>query len=1130
MPTTAQLRTRLVGKLKELFQLDQPDLDFGFYRIMHAKAKQVTEFLEKDLLQVIEDTFGNQADQNSAAALTNARRELEEALGSDALDENGLLKESFGALPAGKRYLEALAKAAAAKDALSAEGEIYDHLHRFFERYYEDGDFISRRYFSRETAGRAAPFAIPYNGEEVKLHWANADQYYIKTGEYFSNFTIDLTKAPEMVGKEDELGLENRDQPLLVHFRLVDASEGEHGNVKASEATKRFFLLHDADPVGLNEKGELELRFKYRPDPDKPGRSQDGAWKEQRRSEAVTKLLSALATLSDASAYYRLLSAKSPTEANRDRTLLAKYLLQYTEENTADYFIHKDLGGFLHRDLDFYIKNEVMRLDDIEEDSAPRVETYLAKLKVLRTIARQIIAFLAQLEDFQKKLWLKKKFVVETNYGITLDRIPETLYPEITANDAQREEWVNLYSIDEIEGEASGDLLQGTTAGYSCPLTTEFLKFQPHLVLDTRHFSGDFKARLVASIEDFDKQCDGLLVHSDNFQALNLLSLALKSSVSCIYIDPPYNTDGSPINYKNGFKSSTWITLFQQSLPIAKTILSNDAVLCAAIDDEQTTELLYSAKSIFNDNFLGTIVVRSNPSGRPKQTGYSVSHEYLHFFGKSGLSRISRMPPTEDQAARFNERDDKGPFEWRNLRREGSGAERSDRPKLFFPIYLTMNSVRVPEMTWNEVSQEWIVTEEPKSGEVVALPIAEDGTEKRWRWGQEKITSSSADLCARNNREGNLYPYAKRRPNEEGVVSISSWFDAKYSATEHGTAVVKNLFGDNAFSFPKSIHAVRDSIYVSGAGAAESLILDYFGGSGTTAHAVISLNREYGGSRRYSLIEMGDHFNTVLKPRIAKVVYSSDWKDGKPTARSKGISHCFKYIRLESYEDSLNNLSFSDNTERERVLAANESLRRDYTLNYLLDVETRGSQSLLNITDFTDPTAYKLKVKKPGTTVSVEQNVDLIETFNFLIGLRLVHLAAPQRFSAKFKRVPDPDLPKGTDTRLQLDGKMKQSADGAWWFRKVEGWVPKDRENPNNGQKEKVLIVWRTLTGNLEEDNLMLDEWFQKNRLSTRDFEFDTIYVNGSNNLPNLKLDSDTWKVRLLEEEFHKAMWDVQDV
>jgi adenine-specific DNA-methyltransferase len=329
--------------------------------------------------------------------------------------------------------------------------------------------------------------------------------------------------------------------------------------------------------------------------------------------------------------------------------------------------------------------------------------------------------------------------------------------------------------------------------------------------------------------------------------------------------------------------------------------------------------------------------------------------------------------------------------------------------------------------------------------------------------------------------------------------------------------------------FPKPTGLLRNFLAID-YGESQATFADFFAGSGTTGHAVINLNRELGGNRKYFLMEMGNHFDVVLKPRIAKVVYSSEWKDGKPTSRDKGVSHCFKYVRLENYEDTLNNLRFSDDAERQRAIAANEPLRRDYTLNYLLDVETRGSQSLLNISDFTDPTAYKLKVKKPGATGSVEQSVDLIETFNFLIGLRLDHLDAPQRFTATFKRVPDADLPAGTDTRLQLDGRMTLADDGHWWFRKVEGWLPKDRENPNNGQKEKILIVWRTLTGNLEEDNLMLDEWFQKNRLSTRDFEFQTIYVNGSNNLPNLKRDTDTWKVRLIEEEFSKAMWDVQDV
>ena len=309
-----------------------------------------------------------------------------------------------------------------------------------------------------------------------------------------------------------------------------------------------------------------------------------------------------------------------------------------------------------------------------------------------------------------------------------------------------------------------------------------------------------------------------------------------------------------------------------------------------------------------------------------------------------------------------------------------------------------------------------------------------------------------------------------------------------------------------------------------------ALVLDFFSGSGSTAHATINLNRNGQENRKYLLVESSDYFDYLLRPRIAKAIYADNWDNGKPTARDTGVSHCFKYLRLESYEDALNNLMFVKEPVRSQALAANAQLREDYMLHYLLDVETRGSQSLLNIDAFADPTAYTLEVKQPGTDEYVTRTVDLIETFNYLIGLRVTHIAAPQAFTASFTRKPDPGLPKDQHTRLVVDGRIRQDAAGAWWFRKVEGWVPRDLANPNSGQREKVLIVWRKLTGDLEQDNLMLDEWFQKNRISTRDFEFDTIYVNGSNNLPNLLQEGDTWKVRLIEETFMQRMWDVEGV
>ena len=334
-----------------------------------------------------------------------------------------------------------------------------------------------------------------------------------------------------------------------------------------------------------------------------------------------------------------------------------------------------------------------------------------------------------------------------------------------------------------------------------------------------------------------------------------------------------------------------------------------------------------------------------------------------------------------------------------------------------------------------------------------------------------------------------------------------------------------DLFGGKKFSYPKPVGLMRDAITISNLNK-NILVLDFFAGSGTTGHAVIDLNRADDGKRKYILLEMGDYFDTILKPRIAKVVYSESWKDGKPTARHTGISHCFKYVRLESYEDTLNNLRLDHNPQRKKAVAANPALKEDYMLRYLLDVETRGSQSLLNIDAFADPTAYTLDVKKPGTDEYAIRAVDLIETFNYLIGLRVLHTSVPQTFQATFKRITDPELPEDQHTKLVVDGRIRQDEGGPWWFRKVEGWVPKDAANPNNGQREKVLVVWRKLTDDIEQDNLMLDEWFQKNRISTRDFEFDTIYVNGSNNLPNLKLDDENWKVRLIEEEFMKRMWN----
>ncbi len=1087
---------KLKTLLKELFQLDQPDLDFGIYRVLHAKSAEVSQFLDKNLLPQVNAAFS----QYKTADKADLEKELSTVIAG--VEEAGMNPDDS------PRVMELRARLKSdAVDIGALESEVYDHLFGFFRRYYSEGDFLAKRVY------KPGVYAIPYEGEEVTLHWANKDQYYIKTSEYLRDYAFRLKPDDDK-------------KPMRVHFRLADAAEGEHGNVKAAEGKDRVFILvapgesgHDFIAEEDGEQGkELVIRFEYRPAvlTDWPEDERDKKKKPPSQKDLSKLASKQILDVPDAALAEWIAELDKPhvmaSGEQADYCRLEAHLKRYVARNTFDYFIHKDLGPFLRRELDFYIKNEVMHLDDVENESAPRVEQYLSKIKVIRKIAGKIIDFLAQLEDFQKKLWLKKKFVVETQYCITLDRIPEEFYAEISANKAQHEEWVRLFAIDEIKG----DLI---TTGYSKKLNPEFLKLHPTLVLDTQHFGAGFTERLLEALGDLDEEIDGVLFHSENFQALALMQPRYRENVKCIYIDPPYNTDGSPISYKNGYRSSTWACLIEERLIASSPVLRPDGVLCATIDDYQQRELSYLLEAIFSkERMLGTIAIRINPSGRITRDGLAVTHEYAFFAGTSDQSALGRMPRSEEQVRRFKGNDDDGMFEWRNFRREGSSSERRARPRRFFPLYCRGKKVRLPRLQWDEDARSYHILEGPKPEETVCYPKDSDGAERVWRWGLDRVEANLNEIESRQDKGGSVQIYYKYRPGEEGILAPSIWVDAKYSATEYGTGVLKALFGArNTFSFPKSIFATADCVRLASVEKEDSVVLDYFAGSGTTGHAVINLNREDGGRRKFILVEMGDYFDTVLLPRIKKVTFTPEWKDGKPKRlatpeEAERSPRIVKVVRLESYEDALNNLE-TRRTDKQQLLLDDaeaqgaDGLREQYILRYMLDVETRGSQSLLNVQAFTDPTAYKLKVKRPGSDESREVNVDLLETFNWLIGLTVRHIAAPQTFSATFER--------DSEKRLRLKGCLKQEGDGPCWFRTVTGTTPDGR---------RTLVIWRKLTGEPEQDNLVLDEWFTKQGYSAKDSEFDLIYVNGGNNLENLKTPDDLWKVRLIEEDFHRLM------
>lgn len=1069
----SQKYEKLKTLLKELFQLDQPDLDFGLYRIMHSKSAEVTQFLDKDLLPQVKEAF--------ALYKTADKVEVEKELAkvTAGIEAAGMDPEQSPKVKELRARLET-----DVVDVAALESEVYDHLFSFFRRYYSEGDFLAKRVY------KAGTYAIPYEGEEVKLYWANQDQYYIKSSEYLRDYAFRLRPEDEQ-------------KPMRVHFRLADAAEGEHGNIKAAEGKERRFRLAGDRAVSI-EGGELVIRFTYQPDPSK-----------QKDLNAAAE--AAILAVGDSAAAAWIAELKKPhvraDGATGDSSRLRVHLDRYTARNTFDYFIHKDLGGFLRRELDFYIKNEVMHLDDVENETAPRVEQYLSKIKVIRKIAGKIIDFLAQLEDFQKKLWLKKKFVVETSWCIALGVVPEEFYAEIAANDAQREEWVKLCAIDEIRAGT-------TTVGYSKPLKPAFLKGQPTLMVDTRHFSHSLVERLLAAIEDVGSTTDVELVHGENLQAVAAMRPRSQGRLRCVYIDPPYNTAASEIMYKNDYKHSSWLSLICDRVMASRALLTRDGVFEVAIDDAELGRLGLLLDNEFGESRrLATISVRSNPHGRAMASGVSVNHEYVLVYGNGDESSVGRLPRDDVQMTRYPESDSRGAFTWINFRKTGADSQKADRPKSFYPVYVGADGrCRIPRLEWSSDTGAWAALDGPIAGEEAVLPVDSAGAERVWTTGSERARREAADELEARKQDGIWQIYRKYRPNDEGALPGTWWAHAKYSATESGTKVLNDLFGARAlFSFPKSVLLVEDCLRVAGLAPGEA-VLDFFAGSGTTAHAVINLNRADGGRRTVTLVEVGIHFDQVLLPRIKKVAFSPEWKDGKPARSASQVEmerspRIIKVVRLESYEDALNNLETRRTGMQQRTLGepkaqGGDSLREQYVLRYMLGVETRGSQSLLNVQAFADPTAYKLKVKRPGSDESRETNVDLQETFNWLIGLTVRHMAAPKTFAVAFER--------DGEGRLQLKGRLKEDPAGPYWFRAITGTVPDGR---------KALIVWRKLTGQPEQDNLVLDAWFTKQGYSSQDSEFGLIYVNGGNNLENLRATDQTWKVRLIEEDFHRLMF-----
>lgn len=345
------------------------------------------------------------------------------------------------------------------------------------------------------------------------------------------------------------------------------------------------------------------------------------------------------------------------------------------------------------------------------------------------------------------------------------------------------------------------------------------------------------------------------LVEGDNLHALPALGADWTGGVDTIYIDPPYNTGSTSWRYNNKFFSEddadrhrAWLQFMRARLELAVPLLKPGGILVVAIDDYEVHVLrLLLDELLGEDNRLATIVVKHKPGGRQDDQFFATEHEYMLVYARDAtVARVGFMPYTRKKLRQYKYEDAHGRYKLREFRRSGSNSRKQDRPGLWYPIYVdpaTLDLSLEPEPGWVEV-----------------VPRDTRGTMRVWRWGPETFQRRRAKYIHVQERPGPdgapgyVLKVKERMDDRGGTRPTTLWDKSAYSAV-NGTRALKEVFperaGQKIFEYPKSPHLVRDILRVTS--PPDGTILDFFAGSGTTGQAVLELNREDGGSRRFVL-------------------------------------------------------------------------------------------------------------------------------------------------------------------------------------------------------------------------------------------------------------------------------------
>lgn len=572
---------------------------------------------------------------------------------------------------------------------------------------------------------------------------------------------------------------------------------------------------------------------------------------------------------------------------------MEKCIETFRKQSRTDYFINKNAGRFLNEQLNYYMNDLLLREENVFD--AVRLE----KLKLIYRYAKKLTDFIAQFEDELVRIWDKPKFVRKFGYLCCAAVLKDEMIGRVLAHknfEKQLAKWKAQKTIKADE-----------------KIDAAYLKEHPYLMFDTGFFK-DLEREIFNGCQT---KVRGVIINSENYQALNTVKKKYRDKVDVIYIDPPYNTDQDSFDYVDGYESASYLSMMEDRLSIAKNMLAEDGVIYISISDKQLYELKILCDKIFGRNNFVCNFIRRTKAGRTTASCIDLHHDYMLCYTRNKKAFESAAVIGAEEAGRAANITfiDGIPYKKRAPLYKVDGGRRGSQYKVHNP-YLNMD--HYPPIYYNpSVRFGWFLGEENYNRAVEQEPaglnegyewqIAFIRTQKEWEEFKEAKKKRNPDL-----RDEDIYSFhfLRREPERrrKEYNHLSSLFCAEKTRYNNAVGTEElNKTLDNVKSLgewisdihPKPVSLISDIITFSTRHKRKVTFMDFFGGSGTSGEAVLSFAKDNPDVEvDYVLIEVNDYAETVLKRRVEKA---------HEKLKTAGI---VKYYSLEQYADTLAKMEY----------------------------------------------------------------------------------------------------------------------------------------------------------------------------------------------------------------------------